>query len=272
VGHYSPSTILSYRREIRLLLEYYPDTSADAISIEQISRYLLYCKEVLGSGHSKCHLVTQSASFLFKHVVGNNLKVPSVLYPRKSMQLPGIMSEAEVKKLLDGITNLKHRTIFILIYSAGLRIRELTNLRISDIDSQGMRIKVVQGKGRKDRYTLLSEQVLLKLRDYYLKYKPVEFLFNGWRKGSLISPRTVQHAFSLALKKAGLEGKNYSVHTLRHCFATHLPDNGTDLHAIKELLGHSDLKTTMIYMHLTTARVQRIVNPYDRLMAQPQKL
>lgn len=186
------------------------------------------------------------------------------------MILPPIMSEAEVKKVINNITNLKHRTFIILIYSTGLRLRELTSLRIADIDSQNMRIKVVQGKGNKDRFTLLSQHVLLLLRDYYLKYKPVEFLFNGYRKGLPASPRSVQHAFALALKKAGLGNKNYSIHTLRHCFATHLLDNGTDLHTIKELLGHNDLKTTMIYMHLTNARVQRIINPYDRLFAQPQ--
>jgi site-specific recombinase XerD len=129
-----------------------------------------------------------------------------------------------------------------------------------------MRIKVVAGKGNKDRYTLLGHQMLLQLRHYYLKYKPVEYLFNGIRKGAPLSPRMIQHIFSRTLKKTTIPDKGYSTHTLRHCFATHLLDNGADLHTIKELLGHNDLKTTMIYMHLTTARVQRIINPLDKII------
>jgi site-specific recombinase XerD len=177
------------------------------------------------------------------------------------------MSPQEVMKALQVTSNLKHRAIFTLLYSSGVRLAELCNIRIGDIDSTGMRIKVVQGKGRKDRYTLLSQNVLELLRSYCLKYKPGHFLFNGWRQGSAISPRTVQHAFGLALQKAGLRDKDFSVHTLRHSFATHLLDGGTDLHTIKELLGHSDIKTTMTYLHLSTKRVQQIVNPYDQLCA-----
>jgi site-specific recombinase XerD len=268
VGHYSPATIVNYRREIRLLLEYYPDLDPADLSIDLITRYLLYCKEVLGSGFSKCHLVAQSVSFLFKHVLHKDYRVPSVLYPRKPEQLPDILSEAEVKRLIESTTNLKHRTILALIYSTGLRLNEASQLRMEHIDSTHMRIKVVRGKGNKDRYTLLSPRILLQLRDYYRKYKPQQYLFNGIKKGAPISPRMIQHVFARSMQRAAITDKGYSVHTLRHCFATHLLDNGADIHTIKELLGHCDLKTTMIYMHLTTARVQRIINPYDRIMSQ----
>ena len=175
------------------------------------------------------------------------------------------MSATEVKSLIDSIVNIKHRTIVMLLYSSGMRLSEIANLKITDIDSKSMRIKVVQGKGAKDRYTILSEQVLLELRAYYIIYKPKEYLFNGYKPGTHLGVRTIQHLVQIALAKTGLQSKNYTVHTIRHSFATHLVDNGTDLHTVKELLGHSNLQTTMRYMHLSTTRMQGIVNPYDAL-------
>ena len=167
--------------------------------------------------------------------------------------------------LIDTVKNIKHRTILMLLYSTGLRVSEISHLKITDIDSKNMRIKVVQGKGAKDRYTILSQQVLLELRAYYLIYKPKEYLFNGSGPGRPISVRSIQHLVQKVLIQLGLDSKNYSVHTFRHSFATHLVDNGTDLHTVKELLGHSSIQTTMRYMHLTTKRTQGIVNPYDAL-------
>ncbi len=128
-----------------------------------------------------------------------------------------------------------------------------------------MRIKVVQGKGSKDRFTILSEAVLLELRAYYVIYKPKEYLFNGSRPGGPMSMRNIQHLVQISLAKAGLGSKQFTVHTIRHSFATHLVDNGTDLHTVKELLGHSTLQTTMRYLHLSPARRQQVTNPYDLL-------
>jgi site-specific recombinase XerD len=175
------------------------------------------------------------------------------------------MSAQEIKALIDTVKNIKHRTIIMLLYSSGLRVSEISHLKITDIDSKNMRIKVVQGKGAKDRYTLLSQQVLLELRAHYIIYKPKEYLFNGSGAGRPISVRSIQHLVQKALIQLGLDSKNYTVHTIRHSFATHLVDNGTDLHTVKELLGHSCLQTTMRYMHLTTKRIEGIVNPYDTL-------
>ena len=176
------------------------------------------------------------------------------------------MSTMEVMKVIDGVQNIKHRTILMLLYSTGMRVSEIANCKIADIDSANMRIKVVQGKGAKDRYTIMSQQVLLELRAYYLIYKPKEYLFNGYRPGKRYSVRTIQHIMQQALIKAGLENKHYSIHTIRHSFATHLLDSGTDLHTIKELLGHNNLQTTMQYLHLTCRRIDEIVNPYDALL------
>lgn len=175
------------------------------------------------------------------------------------------MSVEEIKMFIASIKNNKHRTIVILLYSTGMRLSEVAALKIADIDSKNMRIKVVQGKGAKDRFTILSEQVLKELRVYYLQYRPKEYLFNGYKKGSPMSHRMIQHMVHETLTLAGLKDKHYTVHTLRHSFATHLVDQGTDLHTVKELLGHRSLTTTMRYMHLTTRRIQGIVNPYDHL-------
>jgi site-specific recombinase XerD len=153
----------------------------------------------------------------------------------------------------------------MMLYSTGMRISEIANCRITDIDSKAMRIKIVQGKGAKDRFTILSEQVLLELRAYYIIYKPTEYLFNGYKPGKRYSVRSIQHLMQKALIQAGLGSKKYTIHTIRHSFATHLIDNGTDLHTVKELLGHSNLQTTMQYMHLSSKRIARIVNPYDAL-------
>ena len=146
-----------------------------------------------------------------------------------------------------------------------MRLSEIASLKIADIDSKSMRIKVVQGKGAKDRFTILSQQVLLELRAYYIIYKPKEYLFNGYTSGKPLSARSIQHLVQKSLIELGLNGKGYTVHTIRHSFATHLVDNGTDLHTVKELLGHSTLQTTMRYMHFTTKRIQGVVNPYDVL-------
>ncbi len=161
------------------------------------------------------------------------------------------MLPEEIMKLLDSIENIKHRTILMLLYSTGMRVSEIANCTIADIDSKNMRIKIVQGKGCKDRFTILSQQVLLELRAYYLIYKPKEYLFNGYRPGKRYSVRSIQHLMQKALTKVGLENKNYTIHTIRHSFATHLLDNGTDLHTIKELLGHSSLQTTTRYMRIS---------------------
>ncbi len=210
-------------------------------------------------------MAAQSIAFFFRHTIKKPYVIPSVIYPRKSSTLPPVMHQEEISALLNEVKNLKHRTLLMMLYSTGMRISELVNCRITDIDSKNMRIKIVQGKGAKDRFTILSQQVLQELRAYYIIYKPTEYLFNGYKPGKRYSVRSIQHMMHKALLKIGLESKNYSVHTIRHSFATHLVDNGTDLHTVKELLGHSSLQTTMQYMHLSAKRIERIVNPYDAL-------
>jgi integrase/recombinase XerD len=266
IGHYSPLTIRNYLAELRFLFVYYADVNPLDLTEDMIMGYLLYLSKTLGCSRVKCKMAAQSISFFMRHVAKRSYVIPTVIYPRPTSKLPAVMLPEEIMKLIDGVQNIKHRTILMLLYSTGMRVSEIANCRIADIDSTNMRIKIVQGKGCKDRFTILSEQVLLELRAYYIIYKPKEYLFNGYRPGKRYSVRSIQHLMQKALIKTGLENKNYTIHTIRHSFATHLLDNGTDLYTIKELLGHNNLQTTMRYMHLTSRRIDEIINPYDALL------
>jgi site-specific recombinase XerD len=265
LGHYSPNTVRNYLSELRYLFVYHSDVPPQDFTEDMIMIYLVYLAKTLGCSRVKCKMAAQSISFFCRHVLKRPYIIPSVIYPRTAGKLPAVMSAEEIKLLIDTVKNIKHRTIIMLLYSSGLRVSEISHLKITDIDSKNMRIKVVEGKGAKDRYTILSEKVLLELRAYYIIYKPKEYLFNGSAPGRPISVRSIQHLVQKALIQLGLGSKNYSVHTIRHSFATHLVDNGTDLHTVKELLGHSCLQTTMRYLHLTVKRTEGIVNPYDAL-------
>jgi site-specific recombinase XerD len=267
IGHYSPLTIRNYLSELRYLFVYYADVNPQDFTEDMVMQYLLYLSKTLRCSRVKCKMAAQSISFFFRHVLKQAYVIPTVIYPRKSTKLPAVMSASEIKTLIDGVKNIKHRTIIMLLYSTGMRLGEVARVKIADIDSRNMRIKVVQGKGAKDRYTILSQQVLAELRAYYIIYKPKEYLFNGSRPGAPMSMRNIQHLVQKSLAQIGLDSKNYTVHTIRHSFATHLVDNGTDLHTVKELLGHSNLQTTLRYLHLTSTRIQGIVNPYDILPA-----
>jgi len=265
VGNYSVRSIGNYVREMRFIFEYYPDTDPAALTAEQIEQYICYIKDVFKSGYSKCRLVASSVSFYFKQILKRPYDLPSKLYPRKKFQLPNVMTTDEVWQLLSHTGSIKQKAIVQLFYSSGVRLEECSHIKITDIDSKNMRIKVVQGKGKKDRYTLLSDYALTTLRDYFRQHRPVTYLFEGQTKGKSMHCRSIQHSVEQAMKQAGLRHKGYNVHTLRHSFATHLLDTGTDLHTIKELPGHSNISTTMIYLHLQTHRCSRIINPLDQL-------
>jgi len=168
---------------------YYADADPLDLTEDMIMGYLLYLSKTLGCSRVKCKMAAQSISFFMRHVAKRPYVIPTVIYPRPSSKLPAVMLPEEIMKLIDGVQNIKHRTILMLLYSTGMRVSEIANCRIADIDSTNMRIKIVQGKGCKDRFTILSEQVLLELRAYYIIYKPKEYLFNGYRPGKRYSVR-----------------------------------------------------------------------------------
>jgi site-specific recombinase XerD len=179
------------------------------------------------------------------------------------MKLPKILSEEEVIAILKSVDNLKHKTMLSLIYAAGLRRSELINLEVNDIDSKRMVINIRGGKGKKDRITLLSEKILNLLRTYFQAYRPKVWLFEGVA-GEAYSVSSLQKIFAVALRKSGVR-KDASLHTLRHSFATHLLENGTDIRYIQALLGHNSSKTTEIYTHVTTKGFEKIRSPLDNL-------
>lgn len=205
--------------------------------------------------------------FYYERVLGGKRITIYLDRPQKERTLPTILSKEEVQLIISKITNLKHKTMIMLTYSAGLRVSEVINLKIQDIDSQRKQIRVAQSKGKKDRYTLLSEKILILLRQYYIKYKPIEWLFEGQSSDGKIVPyfvRSLQMILKKATKKANIN-KKVTMHTLRHSFATHLLENGTDLRYIQVLLGHQSSKTTEIYTHVTTKGFDKIKNPLDDL-------
>lgn len=198
--------------------------------------------------------------FEFKGILVEELNIER---PQREKKLPVVLSVSEVKSILDHCTNLKHRTLLSLIYSAGLRIGEALNLKVHDIDSRRMLIHIKQAKGKKDRYTLLSSSFLTLLRSYYVAYKPKNYLFEG-QGGLQYSNTSAQAVLRSAALRAHIQ-KRVTLHTLRHSFATHLLENGTDIRYIQELLGHSSPKTTMIYTHVSETSIKKIRNPFDEL-------
>jgi site-specific recombinase XerD len=191
-------------------------------------------------------------------------KVEKVSRIKEGRKLPSVLSQSEVKAILDATENLKHRALLMTIYASGLRVSEAANLKVTDIDSKNMQIFIDQGKGKKDRYTILSKSNLEVLRKYWKRYQPKLYLFPGKTAGSPVSVRTIQKVFEAAKDKAGIK-KKASVHTLRHSFATHLLDAGTDICYIQKLLGHTDINTTTIYLHLRRMDLLNIKSPLDSL-------
>ncbi|NJX16749.1 tyrosine-type recombinase/integrase [Tamlana crocina] len=197
----------------------------------------------------------------FLEYKGVHLENITISRPQKEKKLPTVLSLDEVKQLIDAVSNLKHKAFLALIYSAGLRVGEAINLRPNDIDSKRMLIHIKSAKGKKDRYTILSATLLELLRMYYKAYRPKNFLFEG-QSGGAYSHASAQRILKKARYKTGLK-KQITLHTLRHSFATHLLENGTDLRYIQQLLGHNSPKTTMIYTHVSERSIRNIRNPFD---------
>lgn len=231
---------------------------------DNVRGYILMLMEEQKYTSSYIHQVISAIKFLFINVLNKPEAIENIKYPKKEIRLPIVLSQEEVSRILIGIDNIKHKAILYTIYSSGLRVGEVVRLRVEDIDSKRMLIIVKQAKGKKDRVTVLSKLGLDVLREYVKKYRPEGWLFPGQDENYHITERTVQRVFENACKKAKIS-KNVSVHTLRHSFATHLLEGGTDLRYIQELLGHYSSKTTEIYTHVSTKSIGKIQSPLDKL-------
>lgn len=214
--------------------------------------------------------------FLYIKVLKRRDMKEDLPYPKQRLRLPVILSPSEVAQLIAAASNLYHRTILMTLYSTGLRRAELCRLRVSDIDSRRMMIRVIQGKGGMDREVPLSRKLLPTLREYYRWMRPQTWLFpgtvNNWRADKPITPKVVWEAVQQAAKRAGIR-KHVTPHTLRHCFATHLLESGADLRSIQMMLGHSDLEATTVYLHLSRRHLQSAANPLEQIVVcSPEKL
>ena len=260
---YSPNTIRTYVTEFSQLLKTLKSFSVNDLSAEKLRSYFLYCINDLKLSESIIHSRMNAVKFYFEQVLYREKLFLEIPRPKKPSTLPKAISTLDIKKMLDTIENSKHALLLKLCYGMGLRVSEIVNLKITDIDSKRMQVLVRQGKGKKDRYVNLPESILNELRAYYVAYKPKEFLFEG-RYGDQYSIRSVQAVFKNAMKKARIN-KKVGIHSLRHSYATHLIEQGTDIRFVQELLGHKDIKTTMIYTSLTDQTKRKIKSPLDNL-------
>jgi integrase/recombinase XerD len=258
----SSHTQRAYLRAVTGIARFY-NQSPDKMTTEKIEDYLLYLKHDKGIAPNSCYSALTGLRFFYKNVVENEIPVTYSIR-RTARKLPEVLTMEDVWKIICSTNNLKHRLILMTTYSAGLRASETINLKPKHINSKTMLIKV-KGKGKKDRYTLLSKKLLIELRTYYKKYRPKTYLFPssfGKRKDQTLSYETIRSVYEDARKKADVN-RGAGVHTLRHSFATHLLEAGYDLRKIQVLMGHARLTTTMIYLHVSRETLSKIPSPLD---------
>ena len=257
----APGTVTSYVKAMEELAGYYR-RSPDRISTEEIRDYMHFLIVGKKLSYSSCNHKIVAINFFFREVVRRKveLRVPM----KRSGRLPEPLSQEEVARLLDAAENQKHRVLMMTAYSAGLRVSELVRLKPQDIHSDRMLIRVNQGKGRKDRYTLLSQRLLGELRAYWREFHPELWLFPNQTRTDHMPTCTPARAFYRLKLRAGIT-HGHGIHTLRHCFATHLLEAGVDLRTIQILMGHSSLNTTAKYLHVTEKRLEQTQSPLDLL-------
>ncbi len=263
---YSPSTIKTYLNEMSQLLTILKDIPADQLTPEHLKRYLVFCFEKLNLKENTLHSRMNAMKFYYEQVLKREKFFWEIPRPKKPLLLPKLLNEKELVKLFNSLVNKKHKAMLFTAYSAGLRVSEIVKLKLSDIDSVRMQIFISRAKGKKDRYVNLSPLLLDILRSYIRESKPRpgEYLFESEQTKTAYPARTVQQIFSMAKHKAGIL-KEVGIHSLRHSFATHLLDKGTDIRYIKDLLGHFDIRTTERYLHVSKKQLVNVVSPFDDL-------
>lgn len=261
---YSESTVTTYTESIRTFLRFYADKSVEEIGNDDLIRF--NNEYILANGYSTSfqNQVVNAIKLFYTTVEHRKLDIDLIHRPRREHKLPNVLSKEEVAMILKSPVNIKHSTMLSLIYACGLRRSELINLKPADVDSKRGLLLIHQAKGKKDRITPISEKIIVMLRDYYTKYKPEIWLFEGQNRGEQYSEESLAMVLKSACKKAGIT-KPVSLHWLRHSYATHLLESGTDLRYIQELLGHKSSKTTEIYTHVSTKSLQNIKSPFDDL-------
>ncbi|RDI50476.1 site-specific tyrosine recombinase/integron integrase [Flavobacterium glaciei] len=261
---YSPSTIKTYSEALKSFLIFYREKPIAEINNEDViiynNEYIL--KNNLSASYQ--NQIINAIKLFFITVRETKIDIDKIHRPKRAKLLPNVLSKEEVKLILNAHSNIKHKMMLSLIYSCGLRRSELLNLKPADIDSKRGIVIIRQSKGKKDRIAPLSPKILEMLREYYTGYKPKTWLFEGQNENTKYDERSLSNVLKQALTKSRIS-KPVSLHWLRHSYATHLLESGTDLRYIQELLGHSSSKTTEIYTHVSTKSLQQIKSPFDDL-------
>lgn len=261
IRNYSERTIRNYLAAISGLCKYY-NLPPDRLSIDQVKSYIYYRIKQDQISASLVNQIVSAWKVFWVDILGQKEEDLGIKRPRNSIKIPEILSRQEALDLIAAPDNLKHRTILTLLYATGLRREELLNLTPNDIDSQRMLLNVRNGKGNKDRQIPISEKLLKLLRHYYSVFQPRIFLFEGTPVGKPYSATSVINITKKNAKKAGIK-KNIYPHTLRHCFATHLIEAGTNLKVVQQLMGHSSIKSTMLYLRFVKLVNVNIPNLLD---------
>ena len=261
---FSLRTQESYIAAVAGLAKYYKQ-SPEKIDKQMVQDYLLYLMQKRKLAWSSCNVAVSGIRFLYTQTLGMDSMYLSIPPRKRDNKLPEIFSTEELERLFAALTNQKHRTLLMTTYASGLRVSEVVGLKVTDIDSERMMIRVQQGKGRKDRYTILSERLLKELRVYWKMYRPSLWLYPGGTKQKQpLSISSAQRIYNHAKEEAGIQ-KGKGIHTLRHCFATHLLEAGVDLRTIQMLMGHSSILTTMGYLQVTRKHLSSTQSPLDLL-------
>lgn len=260
---YSHQTIRNYLNHLRQFFIYCLPLSHTEITEADVARF--NHDIVIANNLSVSYQlgIVGAVKLFYSHYAGHAMKISSLERPFKEKRLPDVLSRDEVKNVLKATGNLKHRALLSLIYSCGLRIGEVLNLKLKDLDKKRKLIRIEQAKGRKDRYVPYSEKIMRLLREYYIHFKPKIYLFEG-QFGGQYSERSAALVLKGCVLRCRLR-KRVTLHTLRHSYATHLLEGGTDLRYIQEILGHSSPKTTMIYTHVSSRKLSEIPSPFDEL-------
>jgi integrase/recombinase XerD len=260
---YSPHTIRTYCNELMQYLNFFSSLDVDQFTSEEIRTYLLHCLQQFKLSENTLHSRINAVKFYYEQVLRQDKIFLDIPRPKRPSILPQVISMQDLQKIFEVTANVKHNTILKLCYGMGLRVSEIVALKVKDVDSRNMQVFIQRGKGKKDRYANLPETLLGQLREYWKQYRPKTYLFEG-QDGGMYTVRSAQQVFTAALKKAKIN-KKVGIHGLRHSYATHLLELGTDITLIQQLLGHQDLKTTMRYTHVSKKIIKSIKSPLDRM-------
>ena len=256
-------TQTAYLREIAKLENYF-NRSPEELGEEEVKEYLVHMLEDRGLSSGTYKFYAAGIKFLYRTTLNRGEVVEKIKYPKAKIKLPVVLDLSEVRALLSVMENLKHLAVLTITYAAGLRVSETAYLKVTDIDSKRMMVRVRQGKGGKDRYTILSKTTLECLREYWRAYRPKDWLFEGQQEGSHICYTSIRNIFVEAKERAGIT-KPVGPHSLRHAFATHLIEAGTSLHHVQLLLGHKSPKTTTVYLHVSKMNLAQVCSPLDSI-------